>query len=124
MKVLLVEDDKDTREVLRAALEKSGHEVVEAADGSEGLERLQDSTPDIVLLDILMPVMDGFGFLVGRKQLVGPGAKVPVVVLSRGEPISHEAMRGLEIARVLQKPVTRSHLDTILREAVKPSPSG
>ncbi len=79
--VLVVDDDQDMRQRLRTVLEKSGWTVREAGNGIEALERVGEMTPHLVLLDLTMPVMDGFTFL-HRLKLLPSGADIPVVVLS------------------------------------------
>ena len=60
LKVLLVEDDEDTRLVMRLQLEEQGFIVLEAADGQVGVDLAIDESPDVVLMDLTLPVMDGF----------------------------------------------------------------
>lgn len=81
MKILLVEDDKFFREFYASKLKEKNLEVVMAADGEEGLAQIQKFTPDLVLLDIIMPKKDGFDVLaeMGRLQLL---PKIPVLVFS------------------------------------------
>jgi DNA-binding response OmpR family regulator len=81
MKLLLVEDDKFFREFYSSKLKEKNIEVVVALDGEEGLKQLQTFTPDIVLLDIIMPKKDGFDVLteMGKMQLL---PKIPVLVFS------------------------------------------
>ena len=69
--ILIVEDDAAARERIRSLLEKDGWIVVEAGNGREGLERLTERRPEVVLLDLNMPVMDGFDFLVAFRALRG-----------------------------------------------------
>ncbi len=59
-KILIVDDDPDIRDAASIILESAGHEVVTAQDGLEGLELLKAEKPDIMILDLLMPKMDGF----------------------------------------------------------------
>jgi two-component system, cell cycle response regulator DivK len=59
-RVLIAEDHEDSREAMRTLLEALGYEVVEAADGREAVERARAARPDLVLMDLMMPVMDGF----------------------------------------------------------------
>jgi DNA-binding response OmpR family regulator len=59
-RVLLIDDDKDMRVLTRAVLQMAGHEVIEAEDGEKGLEMLKVDKPDLILLDIMMPGMDGW----------------------------------------------------------------
>ena len=59
-KVLVVEDDSNIAELLRLYLEKDGFDVFLAADGGEGIRRAQELQPDLILLDIMLPVVDGW----------------------------------------------------------------
>lgn len=77
-KILLVEDDKDLSKLLRYNLEKDGYRVVTAADGESGLAVFRKERPDMVLLDIMVPKLDGFEFL----KLVRQEAKTPVMILT------------------------------------------
>ena len=61
--VLIVDDEPDVLLLLRVNLEAAGYQTVLAADGETALSRIDDSAPDVVLLDIMMPVMDGWGVL-------------------------------------------------------------
>ena len=79
--VLVVEDDPATRAVLRRALEKEGWQVSEAENGRVGLERVADATPSLILLDLMMPEMDGFEFLDTLRARL-PTAAPPVVVIT------------------------------------------
>ncbi len=79
--VLVVDDDADTRLRLRQALEKLGWTVAEAANGQVALDAIADSVPRLILLDLAMPVMDGFEFLGRLREQPGCGT-VPVVVLT------------------------------------------
>lgn len=81
MKILLIEDDTFFREFYASKLREKNVEVVQAADGEEGLAKLQSFSPDLVLLDIIMPKKDGFDVLqeMGRLQLI---QKIPVLVFS------------------------------------------
>jgi len=64
MKKVLVADDKDTgRELIRTVLEQCGHSVFEASDGMEAVRRARELLPDLIILDLHMPVLDGFGAL-------------------------------------------------------------
>jgi GAF domain-containing protein/DNA-binding response OmpR family regulator len=101
--VLLVEDDAALRELLRRVLEREGYTVIEAADGQAALERLRDRTPGVILLDLMMPVMDGFEFLAERRRDEAWQA-IPVIVLTAKDlsPEDHERLNG-SVARVLQK---------------------
>ncbi len=79
--VLVVEDDAATREIVRRTLERQDLKVSEAGDGRQALDRIAESEPDLVLLDLMMPVMDGFEFLTRLRQQ-GLAARIPVIVLT------------------------------------------
>lgn len=78
---LIVDDDMIVRIFVREALEQSGHEVCEAENGSQALERFIEYRPDIVLLDIMMPGMDGFTACAQFRELVG-GSRVPILIMT------------------------------------------
>jgi len=96
--VLVVDDDADTRELLRRALEHEGMTVREAANGRDALARVAQRKPELVLLDLMMPVMDGFEFL---RQLRGAetDGHVPVIVLT-AKVLTDEESRELEAATI------------------------
>ena len=100
--VLVVDDDADTRERMRAMLEKSGWTVVEASNGQEALERVAHAIPRLVLLDLTMPVMDGFTFLHTLREQPGC-ADVPVVVLTARDLTNEERRRLSGANQVLNK---------------------
>ncbi|MCJ2015559.1 hybrid sensor histidine kinase/response regulator [Methylobacterium sp. J-076] len=100
--VLVVDDDADMRGRLRAVLERDGWAVREAGDGAEALERLTESKPRVVLLDLTMPVMDGFTFLHELRSRPGCG-EIPVVVLSARDVSGEERRRLTGADRVLRK---------------------
>ena len=77
--ILIVEDDNETRELMRRTLEGDGWDVAEARHGREALERIRERTPDVIILDLMMPVMSGFEFL-GELRSVEAWRKIPVVV--------------------------------------------
>jgi excisionase family DNA binding protein len=79
--VLLVDDDDAVRELVRVNLEFEGYTVREAASASEGLEAIEDAKPDLVLLDVMMPHVDGWEMLRRIQEQYGAGA-IPVVMFS------------------------------------------
>jgi len=79
--VLLVEDDELAREMMRRILEKEGWQVAEAQNGRVGLEQVIECQPELILLDLMMPEMDGFQFLTQLRQIPG-GQTIPVVIVT------------------------------------------
>ncbi len=100
--VLVVDDDPDVREMLRRTLEKDGWRVVEAENGRVALDRMLDHTPAVVLLDLMMPEMDGFAFLeVVRAR--GTHAMTPIIVLTAKTLTEDDRQRLKGALRVIQK---------------------
>jgi CheY-like chemotaxis protein len=79
-KILIIEDNKDLQEIYSHSFQKYGYEVVVEGNGLEGMNSVLKSLPDVILLDLMMPGMDGFGFL--RKIKDGGGLSIPVIVCS------------------------------------------
>jgi DNA-binding response OmpR family regulator len=90
-RILVVDDDAITRELLREMLERTGHEVREAADGRAGLRELYAATPELVILDVSMPELDGWATIERIRDL----SDVPVLMLTAHEG-ELERVRGLE----------------------------
>jgi GAF domain-containing protein/CheY-like chemotaxis protein len=101
--VLVVDDDADFRSLARRMLERDGYTVVEADNGRVALTRLRDATPGVVLLDLMMPEMDGFDF-VAAVRADPAWRSLPIVVITAKDltPEDHERLNGY-VARVLQK---------------------
>jgi CheY-like chemotaxis protein len=80
-RILIIEDDANIRDVLRLALQFEGYEVVSAKNGKEGVELLASTNPGLILLDLMMPVMNGWEFVdyLKNENLFN---KYPVVVVS------------------------------------------
>jgi CheY-like chemotaxis protein len=119
--VLLVEDDPDTREVLRLILEADGMEVTPAHDGLDALERLDEIhrhdpvTPCAIVLDYMMPRFSGAQFR--ARQLANPETSdVPVIVVSAVPDLeAHTA--SMRPFAVLQKPIDPDQLTSLVRQA-------
>ena len=79
--ILIIEDEIDLRELLKSKLEEKGYNVLEAENGKTGLETALSQHPDIILLDIIMPVMDGFSMLKELRQDEW-GKNIPIIILS------------------------------------------
>ena len=79
--ILIIEDDKFLRDLISRKLSKEGYEVEEAIDGEKGLKKVKEKKPDLVLLDLILPGVDGFEVLEEIKK--DPAiASIPVVILS------------------------------------------
>jgi DNA-binding response OmpR family regulator len=80
-KILIIEDEGTLSFLLSKALKSSGFEVEKAINGEEGIEKIKTTKPDLILLDLLLPGMDGFDFLANLKQNSEYGF-IPVIVIS------------------------------------------
>ncbi|MBV8844937.1 MAG: response regulator [Bryobacterales bacterium] len=120
MKTVLVADDKATgRELVRTVLENSGYTVIEAADGVEAVKQAHDAHPDLVILDLHMPGLDGFGVIQALRR-EAEFASTPIIALTASammgdreramacgftgyitKPIRLSALRG-EVERLLR----------------------
>jgi DNA-binding response OmpR family regulator len=80
-KILIIEDDKFLRELITRKLSGDGFNIVEATDGEEGMKKLKEEKPDLVLLDLILPGIDGFEFLTKAKE--DPSiSSIPIIILS------------------------------------------
>src|SRR5258706_3067354 len=107
VRVLVVDDDYAIRETIRALLEDEGYAVVEAQDGMAALESLRDGPPSVVLLDLMMPRLDGAGVLgavAGDKRLASRHAYVLVTATSQTLPLAFVNLLSNLAIPVLRKP--------------------
>lgn len=79
-KIMIIEDDKDLQEIYKLNFEMAGYEVLQEFDGLNGISSVVDKKPDIILLDVMMPNMDGFAFLKVMNE--NTDINIPVVVCS------------------------------------------
>ncbi|MFC1480144.1 PleD family two-component system response regulator [Candidatus Omnitrophota bacterium] len=80
-KILLIDDDPIIVKVVKSRLEASSYKVISASNGSEGLEKAVNEHPDLIILDIMMPEMDGYAFVKEIKS--NPSAKhIPIIILT------------------------------------------
>ena len=100
--VLVVEDDASIREVLSDVLQDRGFRVMPATNGADALEQLETARPDVVLLDLLMPVMHGWAFMEAYLEKT-EGALIPIVVLSVN-PALPRSYAKLGVRQVVSKP--------------------
>ncbi|MCD6429171.1 response regulator [bacterium] len=97
-KILIIEDDKFLRELIAKKLIKEGYEVDEAIDGEEGVKKVKEILPDVVLLDLILPGIDGFEVLKTIKE-DDKTSTIPVVILSNlGQ--KDEVEKGLSLGAV------------------------
>ena len=127
-KILIVDDDIDFVESTRTILEAKPYEVIVAHEGNEGLEKARQEKPDLILLDVIMPVKDGFSAAEQLKK--DPQLKkIPLIMLtgfsSKRQESSIPVSRGfaLEAEEYLEKPVTPETLLATVEKFLKKTSS-
>ena len=101
-KVMIIEDNKDLQDIYKMSFEKAGFQVFLEGDGLDGISSVIEKMPDIVILDIMMPNMDGFAFLKSIKQ--NTSIDIPVVVCSNLSDVDtiNRAMKEGAVAVLLK----------------------
>ncbi len=120
-KILVVDDEPDIVRMIRARLEAHNYDVAEAFDGMEALTKVESERPDLILLDILMPRMDGSTFL-HEMKLRGWIGKIPVIVLTAKASMK-EFFLVHEVANFMVKPFNSRDLLAEIAKHVSPSPA-
>lgn len=115
-KILIVDDEKKMVLLLKTCLEQEGYDTVEAYDGEEALERWRESSPDLVVLDIMMPRMDGFEFC----RQVREKDETPIIILSaRTEELDKLSGLGLGADDYMTKPFSMRELVARVRSVLR-----
>jgi DNA-binding response OmpR family regulator len=116
--VLVVDDEPMARTLLRLMLVRAGFEVLEAEDGFDALEKVNQSPPDLIILDVMMPGMDGFAVC---ESVRGDSrtAALPIIMLS-AKTDAESISRGLQVGanKYLTKPVSPEDLTRHVRDAL------
>ena len=107
--VLVIDDDLPLRGMLAAALRQHGFKVLLAGDGAEGQRALNIHHPNVVLLDLAMPEVNGWDFL-QRLQETGTIGKVPIIVVSAHLRVEPQAILQMGVAAILPKPFNLTDL--------------
>ena len=122
--VLIVEDDPNIRELLQLYLEKDGYAVTLAADGGQGLEKFRSIKPDLVLLDVMMPVLDGWEVCKAIRQ----ESNIPVIMLTaKGE--TDDKVMGLKtgaddyVTKPFEMKELLARIEAVLRRSDRPTAS-
>jgi CheY-like chemotaxis protein len=115
MKALIVEDDPDARKVLSLILKLDGYQIHSASGGQEALTVLADLVPDVILLDVMMPRMDGYQVCHWVRS--NPATQHVAVVMLSGKADPESVARGMEVGadEYLAKPITPSNLTRQLK---------
>ena len=118
-RILLVDDDSLIRAHARSLLEEAGHEVVEAKDGREGVERYERHRPDLVITDIIMPGQEGVETIAKIRRL---NRQVPIIAVSSGGPggsgLFLQLAQGVGATRTVRKPLEENGLLQVVSECL------
>jgi CheY-like chemotaxis protein len=128
-RILIVDDDPDIRMAIGSVLRSRAHQVLQASDGEEALRKLREEKPDLMLLDLLMPRMDGFAVVKELKRKQQDYPNIPVLIISSvREESSHrryelEVGHRLEVDDYIEKPiepfVLLAHVERLLGKGGK-----
>jgi two-component system, chemotaxis family, chemotaxis protein CheY len=114
-RILTVDDSRTMRDMLRLALEEAGFEVVQAEDGVHGLEVLQTENPDVIITDINMPRMNGFGFIEGVRAEARTRATPILVLTTESDPSKKDMARQAGATGWIVKPFNPTKLVDAIR---------
>ena len=118
-KILVIDDSRLVVVMLRDGLENHGYAVLTASDGQEGLQMVKQDRPDLIILDLQMPTMDGYDF-VNELEKIQSVRTIPVIMLTADET-SHVLIRMKAVNGCLQKPVHVAELVSKIRECLSES---
>jgi C4-dicarboxylate-specific signal transduction histidine kinase len=113
-RILLIEDDLELSDAIRDILVDNGHTVVAAADGSEGLRRMREFSPDVVVLDLMMPRFDGWQFRVEQRRDPALAATPLVVLSASNSPTAAAVDADLYLHKPIDATVLVDALDGVL----------
>lgn len=112
-KILIIDDEETLRITICELLSFVGHIVCEAEDGSDGLKKVKEFEPDIILCDIMMPKLDGYGFM--EQHIESEYASTPVIFLSAEIESKDKIIGGsLGVKQFLKKPFVFSELKELI----------
>ncbi len=118
-KILIADDEEDVKVVVQLFLESKGYDIVTAYDGLDAMDRAREENPDLIILDVMMPIIDGFE--VCKKLKEDPGLKdIPVVMLSASSH-AESKQRGIEVGAVeyIVKPFDPEKLQAVIESILK-----
>jgi len=115
---MIVDDSADIREMVKFVLESRGYRVLEAVNGQEALKIAQQECPHLILMDLNMPVLDGFGAVRGIRELTRM-CDVPIVAMSAHNTIDHRAKASaVGFNDYLTKPINLAQMIDLIRRFI------
>ena len=117
-RILVADDNDDIRRMLRIQLEEAGHEVIEAEDGAIAIEQAQSELPDLILLDLSMPNVNGFEALTAIRTETATSSIPVIVVTARGSRDDLDTARSLGVSDFINKPWADGEVEMRIRWAL------
>ena len=116
MKILVVDDQQEVREIISEFLVLRGYKVAEAEDGLIALQRFQENKPDMAIVDVEMPVMNGLQF---SRQVLQERPGFPIIMITAFiEKHTPQALESIGIRKILLKPLNLNDLQNAIRESL------
>jgi DNA-binding response OmpR family regulator len=118
-KILVIDDEESIRSLLATILRRKGYNVILAENGQNGLERFREEHPDVIVLDLKMPGMDGLTVL---QEIRRADSSQPVIVLTgAGTPENEQQVRALGVSEFVEKEFSLHHLGDALKRLLNQS---
>lgn len=121
-KILIVDDEKDIRRLISHTLGFHGHEVLEAGSGEEAIEKVREAKPDLIVLDIMMPDMDGWDVLRELRKRGLRGKTLVLVLTAKTQEIEYATAWRLGVDDYVTKPFDPDELALVISETLMLSP--
>lgn len=121
-KVLIVEDYDDARSFMKLLLETNGYQVIEATDGIEALDKYKHQRPDIVLMDISLPVVDGLTATRAIRELEGNSSDLPIIAVTAFGKFYYKQAIEAGCNELIDKPVDFDTIESVLNNYLAPLP--
>ncbi|MCS7253240.1 MAG: response regulator [Armatimonadota bacterium] len=120
-KIIIADDEPVVRQVLKQVLQSEGYDVIEAENGEEAVKLVKSEKPDLLILDVRMPVMDGMQACRVIRQLDEPMRNVPIIILTAVDTtLGRRVSAELGVDMYLTKPISPKELRSKVRELVGP----
>ena len=117
--ILIIDDERELCDILHAELSAQGYKVFTALNGQEGISKLQEIEPDLIICDRAMPVMSGYQLLQRIRGIYPQYANLPFIFLTAlGDPRDRLAVSHLEPTAYLEKPVDFDKLNETIKQAL------
>jgi len=118
-KILIIDDEADFVDTLSFSLESNGFEVVSASNGPSGIEKLKNENPDLIILDLMMPGMDGYE-VVKRLKADGASSNIPIIVLTAAvTPDLKQKVCSVQAVDCVTKPCDLEELMDKIKKALE-----